>query len=169
MKSYFIYFLSAFLLFLSCTKEVKGHKTTSYYLIRHAEKDRSDINNPDPHLNDLGLQRAEKWANTLKHIPFDEIYSTNYNRTIETVQTIAKQRQKEINIYDPENFDLTNFLTMTIGKTVLIVGHSNTIPGLVNKIIKKDKYDQIKDYNNSNLYIICRQKGVTYDTLLVID
>jgi len=58
---------------------------------------------------------------------------------------------------------------MTIGKTVLIVGHSNTIPGLVNKIIKKDKYDQIKDYNNSNLYIICRQKGVTYDTLLVID
>lgn len=148
---------------------MKDHKTTSYYLIRHAEKDRSDINNPDPHLNDLGLQRAEKWANTLKHIPFDEIYSTNYNRTIETVQTIAKQRQKEIKIYDPDNFDLTNFLTMTTGKTVLIVGHSNTIPGLVNKIIEKDKYDQIKDYNNSNLYIIYSKRGKISDALLVIE
>jgi broad specificity phosphatase PhoE len=117
----------------------------------------------------LGLQRAEKWANTLKHIPFDEIYSTNYNRTIETVQTIAKQRQKEIKIYDPDNFDLTNFLTMTTGKTVLIVGHSNTIPGLVNKIIEKDKYDQIKDYNNSNLYIIYSKRGKISDALLVIE
>lgn len=148
---------------------MKDHKTTSYYLIRHAEKDRSDINNPDPHLNVLGLQRAEKWSNTLKHISFDEIYSTKYNRTIETVEPLAKQKLKEIKIYDPENFDLTNFLNLTKGKSVLIVGHSNTIPGLVNKIIEKEKYDQIEDSNNSNLYIMYSKGGSISDALLVIE
>lgn len=157
------------MIFLSCSKTVEEQKTSTYYLIRHAEKDRSNPDDKDPHLNELGVQRALKWASTLKHVNFDAFYSTKYNRTKETTQPSAELHQKEITIYDPNNIDIHNFLKNTNGKTILIVGHSNTIPNLVNKLIDQEKYDQINDLNNSNLYIVCRQKEVISDALLVID
>ena len=157
------------MIFQSCSKTVEEQKTSTYYLIRHAEKDRSNPDDKDPHLNDSGVQRALKWASTLKHVNFDAVYSTNYNRTIETAQPSAELHQKEITIYDANNIDIYNFLKNTNGKTVLIVGHSNTIPPLVNKLIDQEKYDQINDLNNSNLYIVCKQKEVVSDALLVID
>lgn len=169
MKLYLVCILSSFVILQSCSKMVEEQKTSTYYLIRHAEKDRSNLDDQDPHLNELGLQRAQKWTKTLRHIDFDAVYSTNYNRTKETVQPIAEQKQLEIIIYDPNNLDISNFLKTTNGKTILIVGHSNTIPTLVNKLIDQEKYDQIEDSNNSNLYIIYRQKGITSDALLVIE
>ncbi|MDP5093772.1 MAG: phosphoglycerate mutase, partial [Polaribacter sp.] len=33
-------------------------QTTTYYLIRHAEKDRTDATNQNPNLNEDGLKRA---------------------------------------------------------------------------------------------------------------
>ena len=56
-------------------------KTTTYYLIRHAEKDQSDKTNRDPHLSEQGLKRAKNWATVLNDVKFDMVYSTNYNRT----------------------------------------------------------------------------------------
>ena len=41
-------------------------QTTKYYLIRHAEKDRTDPTNQNPNLNEDGLKRAEKWQCILK-------------------------------------------------------------------------------------------------------
>ena len=40
----------------------KNERTTSVYFIRHAEKDRSNPDERNPHLTDQGIQRAEKWA-----------------------------------------------------------------------------------------------------------
>jgi 2,3-bisphosphoglycerate-dependent phosphoglycerate mutase len=48
-----------FVLFSACTSD----KGTRYYLIRHAEKDRTNTTNKNPNLNSEGLLRAEKWAN----------------------------------------------------------------------------------------------------------
>ena len=47
-----------------------------------------------------------------------------------------------------------SFQDQTHGKTVLIVGHSNTTNVFANKILGIDKYNQINDDNNSNLYIV---------------
>ena len=46
------------------------------------------------------------------------------------------------------------FLQETKGKTVLVVGHSNTTPAFVNKILAVEKYKDIDDNNNANLYIV---------------
>ena len=81
--------------------QVKTPETSTYYLIRHAEKDRTDVDNKDPHLTEKGLIRAENWAKTLKHVQFDAVYSTNYNRTKETAQPVADAMQLEITYYDP--------------------------------------------------------------------
>ena len=144
---------------------------TSYYLIRHAEKDRSDPQNKDPHLTQQGLLRAAKWSYVFGHVKFDTIYSTDYNRTRETaLPTAEKHGITDLTIYDPRSMDMKGFVENTSGKTILIVGHSNTTPELVNKLIGGNKYQQIDDSNNANLYIITiTATGEKIDQLLVID
>jgi hypothetical protein len=49
-----------------------------------------------------------------------------------------------------------------------VVGHSNTIPGFVNELIDYEYYQQIDDFNNSNLYVvsIC-ESNVTHKLIKV--
>jgi len=84
MKKKFFLLVIAFNL-LSCTSNDK----TTYYLIRHAEKDRTDKTNKNPNLNEKGLERAKKWATYFKEIQLDAVYSTNYNRTQQTAKPTA--------------------------------------------------------------------------------
>ena len=135
-----------------------SQECSSFYLIRHAEKLRIDKTERNPKLNEKGILRAEKWKEVLKNINLDKIYSTNYNRTIETANPTSKSQNIDITIYSPSNIDYKNFKEINKGKKVLIVGHSNTIPNFVNGLIEKKFYDQIDDLNNSNLYLvnICR-------------
>ncbi len=144
-----IYFLSLFVL-ISCSSK----ETTTYYLIRHAEKDRTDISNKNPNLNDKGLQRAQNWATYFENIHLDAIYSTNYFRTIETGFPTAKNKNLEIKFYSPKNMFDSIFQKETKGKSVLIVGHSNTTPFFANKILQEKKYEEMNDRDNSSLFIV---------------
>lgn len=128
--------------------------TTTYYLIRHAEKDRSDTTNRNPNLNKIGLKRAENWKNYFKDIDLDAVYSTNYNRTQQTATPTAKSKNLKILSYDPSNMFNDDFQKNTLGKTVLIVGHSNTTPAFANKILKSEIYKQMDDNDNASLFMI---------------
>ena len=140
--------------FLITIFHANSQECSSFYLIRHAEKLRIDRTERNPKLNDKGILRAEKWEEVLKNINLDKIYSTNYNRTIETAKPTSNSQNIDIEIYSPSNIDYRNFKEINKGKKVLIVGHSNTIPNFVNGLIEKDFYDQIDDLNNSNLYLV---------------
>lgn len=143
---------------------------TTYYFMRHAEKNRSDANNKDPHLIQKGILRSAKWSLVLEHVKFDLVYSTKYNRTKETAQPTAEKNGLEITIYDPRNLNSEEFITNTKGKTVLVVGHSNTTPMFVNAVLGQEKYESIDDSNNANLYIVTISgSGEISDILLVID
>ena len=50
--------------------------------------------------------------------------------------------------------DLTEFKKETFGKKVLIVGHSNSTPEFVNKLINQKVYSQIDDTVFGNLYLV---------------
>tara|TARA_R110000868_G_scaffold194178_3_gene439516 strand:- start:13784 stop:14311 length:528 start_codon:yes stop_codon:yes gene_type:complete len=143
--------------------------TSTYYFIRHAEKDRSDSLNDNPHLIEIGKQRAEHWNEIFKNIKFDAVYSTNFNRTKETATPTAIKNKLELTIYDPKTMDIPSFLNNTRGKTILVVGHSNTIPNFVNKILENDTYNQIDDDNNGNLYIVTINGNDISSSLLSID
>lgn len=152
------------------TTEKTTEKGTTYYFIRHAEKDRSDKTNKNPNLTQKGLLRAVKWSYVLEHAPFDAIYSTDYNRTKQTAEPTAEKNELEVTMYDPRNIDAKAFLKTNKGKTVLVVGHSNTTPYFVNAVLGNKKYKDIDDTNNANLYIVTvSPKGEITDTLLVID
>mgnify|MGYP001474951460 FL=1 len=143
-----------FILFIFFTIDISSQECSEFFLIRHAEKDRTDTENKNPNLNRKGKLRALKWVELFKNIEFDKIYSTNYYRTLETVMPISKKIKKEILIYSPSKIKYDRFISDNNNNKVLIVGHSNTIPSFVNILIKKELYDQIDDRNNSNLYIV---------------
>ncbi len=125
---------------------------TTYYLIRHAEKDRTNPKNEDPNLNSAGLKRAERWATYFEDYQIDQIYTTKYLRNKETIANTALQKNIEPTVYDPHNIEIERFLKETQGKNVLIVGHSNTIPTLVNTLIGREEYKDMDDNDNSTLF-----------------
>jgi broad specificity phosphatase PhoE len=127
------------------------NKTTQYYFIRHAEKADSSKN---PDLSEKGLERAKEWQMLFSELSFDAIYSTDFNRTIQTIKPISVKQNKNFSLYNPKTIDIEAFKKETFGKTILIVGHSNTIPNMVNQIIKENKYSDIEENQFGNLYIV---------------
>lgn len=148
MKKYFFLFIFTFSLISACSSE----KTTTYYLIRHSEKDRTDLTNSNPNLNFEGEKRAQRWVNYFESINLDAVYSTNYNRTIQTATPIAKSKVLEIQKYNPRKMYDSIFQLETLGKTVLIVGHSNTTPIFANKILGDKIYENMDEHDNASLY-----------------
>lgn len=134
---------------------------TTYYFIRHAEKDTTNPDDPDPELTEEGVNRSKKWAEVFKEISFDHIYSSNYKRTRSTAQRVADAQQKEVEIYDGSKLNDENFQERTKGKTVLVVGHSNTNPQFVNYIIGEKRYKDIDDKESGSLFIVTIHPGGT--------
>lgn len=150
MKKYILLFVFAIPFLSACTSD----ETTTYYLIRHAEKDRTDKTNRNPDLNEKGLKRAKKWAEHFKNIDLNAVYSTKYNRTMQTATPTAESKNLEILNYDPRKMYDSIFQADTKGKTVLVVGHSNTTPVFANKILGEKKYENMDDNDNASLYIV---------------
>ncbi|MEO2064437.1 MAG: histidine phosphatase family protein [Christiangramia sp.] len=150
-----IFILLLTLLFSSnVEKHQQSESATTYYFIRHAEKDRSNKNDRDPQLTEEGQKRAQNWATILEDVKFNAVYSTPYARTMQTARPVATQQDLRIDTYDPRDLYNSEFQKATKGKTVLVVGHSNTTPQFVNAILKNDKYKDIDDSENGALFIV---------------
>lgn len=156
----------------SCKEEpardmTQDQKTVStFYLIRHAEKDRSNPDDADPELNQKGLGRAMHWAEILDAVELDAIYSTDYNRTAMTAAPTSVKKNIDVQYYDPRIIDIEQFKIANLNKKALIVGHSNTTPEFVNQLIGEDKYTTIDDSENGNLFIVQIVNGIATETKL---
>ena len=154
-------------LFLGTTTLFAQEITKStYFLIRHAEKDRSNAEDKNPSLTEKGKKRAQLWSQILADYGIEAIYATDYKRTQETATPSAEKLGLEIQSYHPFKLDFEQFLMDTQGKNVLVVGHSNTIPFFVNKLIQKDKYQQMQDDDNASLYIVTIEGTTTSDVVI---
>ena len=136
------------------SKAAVQENLTTYYFIRHAEKDASDPQNKDPQLSAEGQKRAQEWAKIFKDVEFDLIFSSDYNRTRTTASAIADSQEKEVDIYDPRKLFDPEFQKKTSGKTVLVVGHSNTNPVFVNLILGSEKYMALDEQEYGSLFIV---------------
>lgn len=112
-------------------------------LVRHFEKI-EDVE--DPGLTEGGQKRAENLAKVLDQSGIQKIYSTQYNRTKQTAEPVAKLTGFTVDYYDPR--DLQNFAEELLArqKSALIVGHSNTTPALITLLGGKAKVIAEKDY-----------------------
>jgi 2,3-bisphosphoglycerate-dependent phosphoglycerate mutase len=127
---------------------------TTLFLVRHAEK--VSDGSADPPLTADGGVRADELAFILKHIKLDAIYSTPYKRTQQTAFPTAQEKKMEVKIYQPgdRNF-LQGILQEYPGGMILIVGHSNTIPGFANELAGRPEFKDLDDAVYDNLFIAC--------------
>ncbi|UNK50467.1 histidine phosphatase family protein [Lysobacter sp. S4-A87] len=104
---------------------------TTFILVRHAEK--VPDGSKDPELTPAGLARADALAVRLADVPLDAVYSTDFRRTRQTAAPTARGHGLQVISYDAKEpaADFSSRLKREhSGQTVLVVGHSNTVPGI---------------------------------------
>lgn len=151
-----IYFIVLFLIFQVHNLMAQ---TSTYILIRHAEKDTSQAGSTmmqsDPPLALLGQERALRLVKQLEGYSPGIIYSTNFTRTKSTVAPLCKVWHTEPIIYDHKKLDVfaADLLALQ-NKTVVVVGHSNTTPALVNLLIKEKKFESLDESVYNKIFIV---------------
>ena len=128
------------LLALALALPASAADSTVVIVVRHAEKATDDPR--DPSLSEAGQARAQALAATLAKASLDAAYSTQYKRTQLTAEPSAKAAGLAVQVrpIDSRNAgtyaaDLARDLrALPPGSTVLVVGHSNTVPELVQTI-----------------------------------
>ena len=149
-----------FLLFIACGYvAAQGRKTI--ILIRHAEKETAaTADQNDPPLAAVGKERAERLRNRVGRFHPGAIYSTNFQRTRETVAPLAARRHLTVQIYDASKpQDLVNTIIASKTKRFVVVGHSNTIPPLVNLLTGKDLFKNLQDPEYSVIWVLHMRNG----------
>ncbi len=130
--------------------------TTTLVFVRHAEKTGNGQQDP---LAGLGFDRADSLAYTVSYMDFDAIYATQYLRTKQTVQKVALEDGLTTALYNAtaDSLQVRAFLQMILnthkGKRVLIAGHSNTVPLMLNILKGQMTYNNINELVFDNLYI----------------
>lgn len=142
-----------------------SQEITTIYMIRHAEKDTIGSN---PELSEKGVKHALAWAKYFEDIPIDYFYTTITRRTQQTCASVAASKQKSIQFYKIPDFTLKEVIEKHKGKTVLIVGHGNTIPNQINVLLGNEKYKHIKESDFDNLYKLTSTGFEIQDELLIV-
>ena len=168
MKRHLLSFLTLVLSFVALTSLSFDtiHNATTIILVRHAEK--ASTGGQDPELTDDGRARAEKLTTVFPGIKPDVFYSTNFKRTKNTLQPWAKFAGREIQLYEAnEASDFAKKLLQEQGKTIVIAGHSNTIPPLVNLLVGEEKYKNLEDSEYDKIFVVTVEHGKVSERVMV--
>ncbi len=126
---------------------------TTFILLRHAET--TGIGS-DPDLSAVGMARVEALRKALSLVPLEAVYSTDYKRTKQTAQPVADDKFLNVNAYTGTNLSpfVDGLLAAYHGKTVMVVGHSNTTPSLLNVLVGANVYSTFPDTEYDNLFVV---------------
>ncbi len=144
-------------LFSSCSRNI-------YYIVRHAEKAAANANmSSDVPLSAEGEQRAQNLKTLLQNNTFTAIFSTPYIRTKSTVQPLSDAKGIPVQLYSPRDSadQFINRVKAIRKGDVLIVGHSNTVDDLVNKMMGQSLLTDLPETEYNNLFLI-KRKGKKY-------
>ena len=93
-----VFAVAVFPLCIACSEGASAEdptipeRETTYYVIRHAERNPGD----DPPLNDEGAARAERLADALEQAGIDEIVTTSFIRGQQTAQPLSDRTDAPI-------------------------------------------------------------------------
>lgn len=133
------------------------------FVVRHAERADSSL---DSLLSAAGEARAARLGEILKGAGITQIYTTTLRRTVQTAAPLAAALQvtpTELPVGDLDAL-FTRLHAATPNDRVLVVGHSNTVPGILQRLGVTTPVT-IGDTEYGNLFIAIPQKGAA--TLLV--
>lgn len=141
--------LALFMVFLVSGAMVSVAQSTTVWIVRHGEKDTAMATRANPDLNTEGKQRAIDLATYLQKENIVQILSTDTKRTVQTAAHI----KAPLEIYNPRSIQMVveKIKSTWKGKTILLVGHSNTVLETIDAmggnrpvpLLNDDDYDYI--------------------------
>ncbi len=137
MKKLFV-FLSLSFLFIHAVSA----QTTTVWVVRHAEKDKSNPQDNNPNLSDEGKIRTADLAKYLKKVKFDAAFATPTKRTHQTLDSLVIP--KVIDYKDIKSL-VDSIKTNYVGKTVIVAGHSNTVLEIIEAFGGKRPKEELTD------------------------
>ncbi|MCW8831855.1 MAG: histidine phosphatase family protein [Colwellia sp.] len=140
--------LIVLLLTLTFTTNVFATGNYSIYLVRHAEKQQEGKN---PSLTRCGQLRAKQLASLLSQAKISQIYSTSYQRTMQTAAPLSEKQQIAVQNYNPRYLEQLSIQLQKNKVNSLVVGHSNTTPQLA-ELLSKQKMAPLTELDYQQLY-----------------
>ena len=139
-------------------------KPITVYLVRHAE--RADEPRQDPPLTEKGNARAQELARILSNANIKAIITSQFSRTKLTAEPLAKQANVTVTsislslspsnprmISEQSTTEVTNKILERAGESVLVIGHSNSIPDVI-KMLGGDVTPTIDEKKFDDLFVV---------------
>ena len=126
---------------------------TTVLLVRHAEKSKTPPDNPV--LTEEGKLRAENLIHVLGSAGIKTIYVSQWTRTHLTAEPIAKHlgiKPEQMDAADSKKLADT-ILTKHAGETVLVVGHSDTVPEII-AALGGPTMSELGEFEFDNLFVL---------------
>lgn len=131
--------------------------TTTVFVMRHAEK--AELPAEDPPLSPTGearaMELAQHFGGAPKGLGLDRIYVSEFRRTQETVRPLANRLGIPVIVVpaDDPAMAAQRALDENRGGRVLIVGHSNTVPRIVEEL-SGQTVPEMSDIEYGILYMV---------------
>ncbi len=139
--------------------------TTRYYLVRHAEKACEECTTCGLKIPE-GMDRAKTLTSELSQFGIDHVFASQCLRTQKTAEPLANQLNKTITLYHTDRLDvfIKTLKKYNGNSDILIVGHSNQVPDIIDALSHKKVSIGPDDYDN--LYIVTKRTFIrTWTTL----
>jgi broad specificity phosphatase PhoE len=159
------------LTFAVCLMLANAHalaQSHTVFLVRHTEK--ASGQGDDPELTEAGRERAQRLRDALLPAKPSAVYATQYRRTQQTGQPLADAMALPITVLEtskeragqyPDAL-LERICALPDASSVLVVGHSNTLPAIVGAWTQ-DPISPIEDDEHDRLFMVklraCRVEG----------
>lgn len=156
----------------SSTHAIPHYGDTAYlviYAVRHCEKKKDGTDNPD--LSAEGLARAERLGKILDNARIDRVCTTNTKRTLQTGETVKRYAADppiETFPVAAQNDWLAELLQAGGGKQYVYVGHTNTVPTLLNTLLGRREYENLPDDEFGRFYVVVT-KGIGQTEVLELN
>lgn len=133
---------------------------TTLILIRHAERENPAVNQ-DPHLNAAGRARAQELVHVLGKSEIKAIYNSHFIRSKETAQPLAAHLTGVVRVQLDEPVQIkSDILANRKGKTVLVIGHSDTVPALIG-LMGGGSMPNINEPEFDNMFVVTLTSAAT--------
>jgi broad specificity phosphatase PhoE len=127
------------------------------FIVRHAERADGGTGGAtmmasDPDLSEAGRARAEALVNLLKDARITSIYTTQYKRTRQTAEPLAKAigvTPTEVPAADTAGL----IARLKAGGNALVVGHSNTVGQVIEQLGATEPV-KLADQDYDNLFVV---------------
>jgi broad specificity phosphatase PhoE len=149
------------LAFLAAACEKPALKTI--VVVRHAEAE-SENAGPQRQLTERGLARTQELSRILGEVRPSAIFSTPYKRTLTTAEAVSKISGTPVTTIADTTKTIDAVKAAPWGTTLLVVGHSNTVPVIVTALTAQP-FAPDERVTHDRLYIVTLGRGGTVSTL----